>query len=167
MVLLCFRVPAYEAKLRVRERKLPKWYWCDPGIVRAMKRASGSVAIEEKGSLFEGLVAQVIRASMDYYGVGEELYYWAPSSKAKTEVDFLLVKGKKIIAIEVKSGKTFSENWCKGLRVVASIKGLQRRIIVYPSGPNLLTEDGIEVVPFVLFAEQLAQNFFQEPGPPL
>jgi len=25
--LLCFRVPAYEAKLRVRERKLPKWYW--------------------------------------------------------------------------------------------------------------------------------------------
>ena len=25
--LLCFRLPAYEAKLRVRERRLPKWYW--------------------------------------------------------------------------------------------------------------------------------------------
>ena len=24
--LLCFRLPAYEAKLRARERKLPKWY---------------------------------------------------------------------------------------------------------------------------------------------
>ena len=32
--LLCFRLPAYEARLRVRERKLPKWYWCDPGLVR-------------------------------------------------------------------------------------------------------------------------------------
>jgi predicted AAA+ superfamily ATPase len=42
--LLCFRLPAYEAKLRVRERKLPKWYWCDPGMVRAMKRVTGSVA---------------------------------------------------------------------------------------------------------------------------
>ena len=34
--LLCFRLPAYETRLRVRERRLPKWYWCDPGIVRAM-----------------------------------------------------------------------------------------------------------------------------------
>ena len=157
--LLCFRVPAYEAKLRVRERKLPKWYWCDPGLVRAMKRASGDVAIEERGPLFEGLVAQLLRASMDYLGIGEELYYWAPSSKGETEVDFLLVKGKKIIAVEAKSGKSFSESWGKGLRAVASLKGLQRRIIVYPSGPSLKTKDGIEVLPFSRFAEQLTQNF--------
>ena len=31
--LLCFRLPAYETRLLVRERKLPKWYWCDPGLV--------------------------------------------------------------------------------------------------------------------------------------
>ncbi|HEQ71050.1 MAG TPA: ATP-binding protein, partial [Spirochaetia bacterium] len=48
--LLCFRLPAYEAKLRVRERKLPKWYWCDPGIVRAMKRSTGALVVEEKGA---------------------------------------------------------------------------------------------------------------------
>jgi predicted AAA+ superfamily ATPase len=47
--LLCFRLPAYEAKLRVRERKTPKWYWCDPGMVRAMKRSSGAVTQEERG----------------------------------------------------------------------------------------------------------------------
>ena len=35
--LLCFQLPAYETRLRVRERKMPKWYWCDPGLVRAMK----------------------------------------------------------------------------------------------------------------------------------
>jgi predicted AAA+ superfamily ATPase len=160
--LLCFRVPAYEAKLRVRERKLPKWYWCDPGLVRAMKRASGGIAVEEKGPLFEGLVAQLLRASMDYFNLGEALYYWAPSSKAETEVDFLLVKEEKIIAVEAKSGKSFSENWCKGLRAVAPLKGLQRRIVVYPSGPSLKTEDGIEVLPFNRFAEQLTQNFFSK-----
>ena len=44
--LLCFRLPAYEAKIRVRERKLPKWYWCDPGLVRAMKGSKGSVLPE-------------------------------------------------------------------------------------------------------------------------
>ena len=58
--LLCFKVPAFEARLRVRERKLPKWYWCDPGLVRAMKRLTGRPAPEERGALFEGLVAQLL-----------------------------------------------------------------------------------------------------------
>ncbi|MEW5816408.1 MAG: ATP-binding protein [Spirochaetota bacterium] len=158
--LLCFQIPAYEAKLRVRERKQPKWYWCDPGMVRAMKRASGDVVAEEKGALFEGLVAQLIRASIDYYGLGAECYYWAPASKAGTEVDFLLVKGRTIIAVEAKSGRNFSESWCKGLRAVAPLKGLQRRIIVYPSGPSLKTKDGIEIISFLRFSEQLTQDIF-------
>ena len=46
--LLCFPLPAYEAKLRVRERKLPKWYWRGPGIVRAMKRSTGKLAPRNK-----------------------------------------------------------------------------------------------------------------------
>ena len=158
--LLCFRVPAYEAKLRVRERKHPKWYWCDPGIVRAMKRTHGPLAPEEHGSLFEGIVAQMLRAYKDYRSVYDEMYYWAPSSGARTEVDFLLVKGARFVAVEVKSGKSFTESWCKGLRAVAELEGLQRRIIVYPQGPVLRTEDDIEVYPFRDFADLLPSGLF-------
>jgi len=158
--LLCFRLPAYEAKLRVRERKLPKWYWCDPGIVRAMKRTSGVLAPEEKGALFEGMVAQVIRAYKDYYGICDEIYYWAPSSNVKTEVDFLIAKGDEFIAVEVKSGMTFSESWCKGLKAIARLKGVQRRIIVYPEGPVLKTRDNIEVYPFQHFCGQVINDLF-------
>jgi predicted AAA+ superfamily ATPase len=157
--LLCFRVPAYEAKLRVRERKLPKWYWCDSGIVRAMKRTSAGVAPEERGALFEGMVAQLLRAYRDYRGIFDNMYYWAPANRSETEVDFLLVReGEEIIAVEAKSGKTFTEGWCKGLRAVAPLKGLRRRIIVYPNGPVLQTNDGIEVFPFQHFADQLAES---------
>lgn len=156
--LLCFRLPAYEAKLRVRERKLPKWYWCDPGIVRSMKRVSGSVAPEEKGALFEGIVAQLLRAYKDYRGICDQMYYWAPSGRSGTEVDFLLAKGKEFVAVEVKSGNTYTESWCKGLRVVAQLKGLRRRIIVYPRGPVLQTKDGIEVMPLHQFAGLLAAD---------
>ena len=156
--LLCFRLPAYEAKLRVRERKLPKWYWCDPGIVRVMKRVSGAMAPEERGALFEGLVAQLIRAYRDYRGLFDEIYYWATSAKSDTEVDFLLIQGGEFIAIEAKSGNRFMESWCKGLRAVAKLKGLRRRIIVYPRGPIMQTRDGIEVMPFQHFAELLANN---------
>ena len=154
--LLCFRLPAYEAKLRVRERKLPKWYWCDPGIVRIMKRTKGSPAPEERGALFEGLVAQLLRAYRNYRDTFDEMYYWAPSSSSNTEVDFLLVRGADLLAVEAKSGHTFMEGWCKGLRAVARLKGLKRRIIVYPEGPVLKTKDGIEVFPFQHFADLLA-----------
>jgi len=154
--LLCFRLPAYEAKLRVRERKLPKWYWCDSGIVRAMKRATGPVVPEERGALFEGLIAQMLRAYRDYRNLFDEMYFWAPSGRSKTEVDFLLVRGGELIAIEAKSGQTFSESWCKGLRAIAPLKDLRRKIIVYPNGPILQTRDGIEIFPFRQFSEVLS-----------
>jgi predicted AAA+ superfamily ATPase len=156
--LLCFRLPAYEAKMRVRERKHPKWYWCDPGLVRAIKRSSGTLTPEERGPLFEGLVAQLLRAYRDYRHLFDEMNYWAPAGGVETEVDFLLSRDREFVAVEAKSGKAFSEKWCKGLRAIIGLKGLQRRIVVYPHGPVLRTEDGIDVVPFDFFARLLAEN---------
>jgi predicted AAA+ superfamily ATPase len=154
--LLCFRLPAYEAKLRVRERKLPKWYWCDPGIVRTMKRATGALVVEEKGALFEGMVAQLLRAYKDYRDMFDNMYYWAPSTQSGLEVDFILVKGSGLIAVEAKSGNIFTDAWCKGLRAIESLKGVKRRIIVYQHGTALRTRDGIDVLPFKQFADELA-----------
>jgi predicted AAA+ superfamily ATPase len=154
--LLCFRLPAYEAKLRVRERKHPKWYWCDPGIVRAMKRSFGPVVPEERGALFEGLVAQAIRAYRDYRGVCDDMFYWSPFSGSGTEVDFLLRRGGRFVAVEAKSGSRFTESWCQGLHAVSGLKGLVRRLIVYPHGPVLKTPEGIDVLPFREFAAQLS-----------
>jgi predicted AAA+ superfamily ATPase len=156
--LLCFRLPAYEARLRVRERKLPKWYWCDPGIVRAMKRATGPMAPEEEGALFEGLVAQLLRAYRDYRSLCDEIFYWAPSDRTTQEVDFILIRGLNLIAVQAKSGRIFKNAWCKGLRVLEKLEGLQRRIVVYPRGPALKTEDGIDVLPFKQFADELAAD---------
>jgi len=156
--LLCFQVPAFQAKLRVRERKLPKLYWCDAGIVRAMKRTAGMVQPEERGALFEGLVAQLVRAYKDYRDLCDDFYYWAPAESMETEVDFLLARAAEFVAIETKSGVHFAESWCRGLRAIADLKGLRRRLLVYPEGPVLRTEDGIEVLPFRAFAEMLARN---------
>ena len=156
--LLCFRLRAYETKLRVRERKLPKWYWCDPGIVRGMKRVTGTIAPEEKGALFEGIVAQLLRAYKDYRGICDDIYYWATSGRSTMEVDFILVRGSDLIAIEAKSGNTFADAWCKGLRAIEPLEGLRRRIVVYPRGPVMRTKDGIDVLPFKHFAEELAAD---------
>ena len=106
----------------------------------------------------EGMVAQLLRAYKDYRGICDDMYYWASAGQPGTEVDFLLLRGSDLIAIEAKSGNTFHENWCKGLRAVAKLKGLRRRIIVYPRGPVLRTEDGIDVFPLQHFANLLSGN---------
>jgi len=76
------------------------------------------------------------------------------------EVDFVLVRDSELIAVEAKSGKTFTDAWCKGLRAIEPLEGLRRRMIVYPRGTVMRTRDGIEVLPFERFAEELATGTF-------
>jgi len=156
--MLAFKLPAFEARLRLRERKLPKLYWTDPGIVRAVKHRLGEVEPEERGSLFEGLVAQLLRASIDYHGLCDSWHYWAPAQSRSVGVDFLLQKAGALVAVEAKSGARFAQEWCKGLRAVAGLKGLARRIVVFPDGAPMATDDGIEVLPFARFARIVADG---------
>ena len=86
----------------------------------------------------------------------DDMYYWAPSGRSGMEVDFILVRGSQLIAVEAKSGNTFTDAWCKGLRAIEPLEGLQRRIVVYPRGPAMKTRDGIDVLTFKDFAEELA-----------
>lgn len=155
--LMCFRVEGFEPRLRVKERKHPKLYWTDSGIVRAVRGNLYPPSDEERGALFEGLVAQTLRAYGQYRNLYDSMRYWALSGSA-TEVDFLLQKADGFVAIEVKSGRRFQERWCRGLRAVRSLQGLRRRIIVCPAGEIMKTEDGIEVWPFLRFCQVLAEN---------
>ena len=156
--LLTFSLPAFEAKIRVKERKLPKLYWCDAGLVRAIKNNFGDIYPEERGALFEGLVAQTIRAYKDYKDLCDDFYYWAPSGNTKVEVDFIPPIGDHYVAVEVKSGSIFSEKWCKGLRAISELKNLKRRLVVYPEGPAMKTSDGIEIISYPTFEKICSQN---------
>jgi len=126
-------------------------------MVRAMNRTFGAPHPQERGVLFEGLVAQVLRAWRDYGELFDEFYYWA-SGGAKAEVDFLLRRGGEFVAVEIKTGRQFAETWCRGLRAVSELPGLRRRLVVYPTGPVLKTEDEIDVVPFDHFCQMLASD---------
>jgi predicted AAA+ superfamily ATPase len=154
--LLALRLPAFEARLRVRERRHPKLYWVDPGLVRAAKRQLGPLAVEEKGPLFEGLVLHLLRAHGEEQRLYDELFYWAPAGTARTEVDFLLRRGREYVAVEVKSQDRFAMSMAAGLRAIGELPGLARRVLVYRGARSLRTDDGIEVWPFERFASTLA-----------
>jgi predicted AAA+ superfamily ATPase len=156
--LLTFRLPAFEARLRVRERALPKLYWVDPGLVRAATRSTGSPSREEAGHLLEGYVLTMLRAYNAYRGLYDDLFYWAPSGAGSVEVDFVLKRGRELIAIEVKASDKFRDGLCKGLRAFAELPAAKRRILVYAGRDRLQTRDGIEVFPLLDFGDALHEG---------
>ncbi len=156
--LLAFQLPAYEAKLRVRERKHPKLYWIDAGIVRGVRRQVGPLTAEERGPLFEGWVANLLRIHDDYTGLFDDWCYWAPAEAARTEVDFLLRRGREWLAIEAKSTPRIGPAELRGLRAVQGLRGLARRILVHPGSRPRQTDDGIDIWPVGTLLQALADG---------
>jgi predicted AAA+ superfamily ATPase len=153
--LLTFRLPGFEPRLRVRERKQPKLYWVDPGLVRGVKKQLGQLAAEETGALFEGWVLTLLRAYAAERELFDDIYYWSPTQARRTEVDFLLARGTELLALEVKSSKRFSRSWLSGLKAIGELDRVVRRVILYQGSERLRTDEGIEVWPLELFLEQL------------
>ncbi len=157
--LVAFRLPAFEARLRVRERKHPKLYLFDAGVVRALKgHVSERPAPEERGPLFEGWVASLLRAYGHHRRLFEDWAYWAPAESRTTEVDFLLRRGREFLAVEAKAGRVPTGDDLAGLHAIRDLKGLVRRVLVCTADRPRRTEDGIEVLPATRFAELLATS---------
>ncbi len=143
--LLAYRLPAFQPRLRARERRHPKLYWVDPGLVRAVKKLHGPIAPEERGALLEGWILHLLRAHAEERGLFDELHYWAPHPANRTEVDFLLRRGGELAAIEVKSQPRYHTSMLPGLRAIAELPGIVRRILVYGGKRSFRTTDGIDV----------------------
>lgn len=158
---LTWRLPGFEARLRVKERKVPKLYWSDSGIVRAIRREYHQPTQLESGPLFEGWVASLLRAyGAPGTGLGrqyDELCYWAPASGGG-EVDFLLRRGDRFTAIEVKAKTMLDNQDFKGLRAIASLSGVERRLVVFMGERPYRTEDGIDVLPVAEFLDELVSG---------
>jgi predicted AAA+ superfamily ATPase len=164
--LLAFRLPAFEARLRVRERRHPKLYWADPGLPRAMKRQLGPPGAEERGHLFEGWVASLLRAYRDYRGLFEDWGYWAPGKGSSLEVDFVLRRGGDIVAVEARAGQKVFEADLRGLRVIAELPGVRRRLVVCRGERRQRTADGIEILPVAAFLSEVESSSLFRPPPP-
>ncbi len=156
--LLARRLPAFESRLRVRERKHPKLFWVDPGLARAVKQQLGALGTEEIGPLFEGWIQTLLRTYGEERELFEEIFFWSPAQARQTEVDFLLRRGKELLAIEVKSKQRFTREMLTGLLAIGELEDVVRRIVIYRGDHELTTPEGIEVWPVRRFLDALASD---------
>jgi predicted AAA+ superfamily ATPase len=155
--LIAFQIPAYEKRLRVRQRKHPKLYWCDSGVVRAAKRQPAGLAVEERGALFEGLIAQSLKAYRELGRLDcDRISYWS-AGKNSVEVDFIIERGKELFAVEAKSGARPANNWLSGLRALGADVKLSRSILVHSGTRKYRHASGIEILPLEEFMREIAR----------
>ncbi len=156
--LIGFRLPAYSAKLKIREAKHPKFYFFDSGVVRVLKKKSGPVDVDEVGALLEGFILHILRSYQSYKNICDEIYYWQPTEANSAEVDFLLKKGDNFCAIEVKATTRIRKQDLMGLQAISGLPGLRRKILVYRGKERQLLDQQIEVLPISIFCEVLAKG---------
>jgi predicted AAA+ superfamily ATPase len=117
-LLLSYRVPVFTKRARRHLTTHPKFYWFDAGVFRSV-RPSGPLDRPEEiaGAALEGLVAQHLRAWIDYTDPDFSLYFWRTKSGA--EVDFVVYGPDGFWAIEVKHSRSVR---AKDLRPLRSFK---------------------------------------------
>ncbi len=152
---LANRLYPLESQYRVKEQKHPKFYWIDAGILRTLRNQWTEPSAAERGALFEGFVAMVLRAYQSYRDLCDSLHYWATGD---VEVDFVLEKDGKRIAIEAKSGERVRKEDFSGLIQIAKLPGMTRRILIHPSETARSLENGIEILPAKMLFEELKKG---------
>ncbi len=114
-LLLGFRIPVFTRLARRKTVSHPKFYYFDTGVFRSLRpRGPLDSDSEIHGAGLEGLVAQHLRAWVDYTDGRHELSYWR--TRGGSEVDFVVYGEKGLYGIEVKHAQRISALDLRGLK---------------------------------------------------
>ena len=144
-LFLAYRLPVLTRRAQRALVAHPKFYIFDAGIYRSLRPQGPLDRPEEiEGQAFEGLVAQHLRAWIDYSGRDFKLYFWR--TRAGVEVDFVVYGVEGLFAIEVKNAARVQPQDLRGLRAFKQDYPQSRAYLVY-RGKERLMKDGILCLP--------------------
>ncbi|MCA8975942.1 MAG: ATP-binding protein [Planctomycetes bacterium] len=148
-LLLGYRVSTFQRRARRQTTSAPKFYWFDVGVYRSLRPTGPLDRGEEiEGAALEGLVAQHLRAWIDYSDAAVSLQFWR--TRSGTEVDFVLYGEDTFLAIEVKNSRHVRPADLKSLAAFGEDYPEARRVLVY-CGDARLRRQGVLCIPAAEF----------------
>lgn len=147
---------SYQKRPKRRVIGAPKFYFSDIGIVNHLaKRGRLEPGSDLFGKAFENWVFHELSAYNTYSDLYYDMSYWRLTSGA--EVDFII--NDMEMAIEAKSSPKITSDHLRGLReIIKDHPRIKRRILVSLESRPRKTEDGIDIMPYSLFVQQLWAN---------
>lgn len=153
---IVFRLQPYHKNFNKRLVKMPKLYFYDVGLASALLgvQDEGQLNMHPfKGSLFENMVVVELLKQRLNKGKPNNLYFWRNSRG--NEIDVIIDNFDELIPIEIKSGKTITNDYFKGLKYWNTLTGFTGGKIVYGGQDYQKRSHGIEVIPVTLLAEKI------------
>lgn len=152
-LLLGYRLPVFTKKAKRKPAAHPKFYFFDAGVLRRLRPAGPLDSPQEiGGALLEGLVAQHLRAWIDYSNTHAEMFYWRTVSG--NEVDFILYGPDLFVAIEVKSSRSLAPKDFNGLKAFREDYPQCTPLLLY-GGRDPLKRNDILCLPIESFLRNL------------
>ncbi|OGT44586.1 MAG: ATPase [Gammaproteobacteria bacterium RIFCSPHIGHO2_12_FULL_38_11] len=113
-LLLSFRLPVFTKKAKRRLATTPKFYYFDAGVYVSVRPKGPMDDVSAMHSpVLETIVAQTLRAWIDYSTKEGKLFFWR--SKSGLEVDFIVYGEIGFYAIEVKNTSRLHREDLNGL----------------------------------------------------
>jgi predicted AAA+ superfamily ATPase len=152
-LLLAFRVPVFTKRARRAVAVHPKFYLFDAGVYRSLRPAGPLDRPQEiEGAALEGLVAQHLRAWIDYRSDQHQLFYWR--TRSGVEVDFVVYGATGLWAVEVKNTARVRPEDRRGLAAFLQDYPKSRCVLLY-RGKERLKADDILCLPVDEFLKSL------------
>jgi predicted AAA+ superfamily ATPase len=149
-------LPAWRPRRKVKEVAHPKFYFFDPGVVRAiLGRVRDPLESVERGQLLETLVLHELRAWMSIGNTGGSLSYWRTPSGS--EADFIWTRGAQAVGVEVKAAKEWKPDHGRVLNELLDEKIVQRAFGVY-LGREAQRRGKLEILPLAEFMRRLTSG---------
>jgi len=114
---IIFLLRPYYNNFGKRLIKAPKLYFTDPGLVC---RLLGIQTAEQlfinplRGGIFESFIIAELMKNRLNRGQKSDIWFWRDNTGV--EIDCLLEEDNRLVAVEIKSGKTFNEDMISGLK---------------------------------------------------
>lgn len=145
--LVGFFLYPHHTSLRKSLSQVPKFYFFDPGVQRALAKTLDSrlsPRTSAYGDAFESFVILEIQRHNSYSRAGYTLEYF---SDGRHEIDLILSTGTERIAVEIKSTAEIRDQDVRKFRPLAESLGATRRLLL-SQDRTARQLDGVECLPW-------------------
>ena len=156
-LLLSFKVPVFNKKAKRSLSNHPKFYFFDCGVFQSI-RPTGPLDDQGPvcGQALETLVAQHLRAWLEYSAKDGKLYFWR--TRSGLEVDFIIYGEIGFYAMEVKNSSKINPQNLNGLKEFKKDYPDSKCIFLYRGREKIMKEQ-ILCIPITDFLLALKPNF--------
>ncbi len=155
---IVYRLAPFHKNFNKRVVKTPKLYFYDTGLACSLLSISSSQQLEShplRGNLFENFCISEFLKDRFNQGKRSNFYFWRDNTGH--EIDLVIEQGNQPTAVEIKSGKTITNEFFKGLQFWQKLTGNSQRAIVYGGDLEQKRSDQIRVISWKNISQYLAE----------